>query len=66
MSLGLLLTFDEARKAGVVCILAAKAVQTLIIKVLRLKAGDLFEAGRGEGKVRGTLLAADSVSRDRR
>src|SRR5580700_6057830 len=65
MSLGLLLTFDEARKAGVVCILAAKAVQTLIIKVLRLKTGDLFEAGRGEGKVRGTVLETDSVSRNR-
>jgi hypothetical protein len=48
--LSLLPSFDEARKAVVVCILAAEAVQTLIIKVLREKTGDLLEAGRGEGK----------------
>jgi hypothetical protein len=58
--------FDEAWEAGVVCILAAEAVQTLIIKVLPGKAGDLFEAGLGEGKVRGKVLTADSVSRNRR
>src|ERR1700691_1647909 len=65
MSLGPLPMFDEARKAGVVCILAAEAVQTLIIKVLQVKTGDLLEAGRGEGKVRRTVFAADSVSRHR-
>src|SRR4029077_19975883 len=64
MSLGPLPTFDEARKACVVCILTAQASQT-IIKVLRRKTGDLLEAGRGERKIRGTVLAADSVSRDR-
>jgi molybdopterin/thiamine biosynthesis adenylyltransferase len=41
-------TFDEMRQARVVRTLAAEAVQTLIIKVLRVKAGDLFEAGLGE------------------
>jgi hypothetical protein len=66
MSLGLLPMFDEAWEAGVVCILAAEAVQTLIIKVLRVKAGDLFEAGLGEGKVRGAVLAADAIPRNRR
>src|SRR5208282_5156926 len=64
MSLGLLPTFDEARKAGVVCILEAEAVQTLIIKVLRVKTGDLLETGRGERKIRRTIFAADSVSRN--
>jgi hypothetical protein len=61
MSLGPLLTFDEARKAGVVYILAVEAVQTLIIKVLRVKTGDLLEAGCEERGIRGTVLEADSV-----
>ena len=51
MSLGLLPTFDEAWKACVVCILRLKQGQTLIIKVLRVKTGDLLEAGLGQGKV---------------
>src|ERR1022692_4285465 len=63
--LGPVATFDEARKASVVCILGSKAVQTLIIKVLWVKTGDLLEAGRGEGKIRRTVLTADSVPRNR-
>ena len=51
MSLGLLPKFDEARKACVVCLLAAEAVQTLIIKVLRAGTGDLLEAGGEEAGV---------------
>src|SRR5579863_2761985 len=58
--------FDEARSTCVVRILAAEAVQTLIIKVLQVTTGDLLEAGCGERKIRGTILAADSVSRHRR
>src|SRR5579863_374020 len=57
------LSFDEARRTCVVRILAAEAVQTLIIKVLQVTTGDLLEAGCGERKIRGTILAADSVSR---
>jgi hypothetical protein len=38
------LYFDEARKAGVVCLSAAEAGQTLIIKVLRVRTDDLLEA----------------------
>jgi hypothetical protein len=37
--------FDEAWPPGVVSTPAATTVQTLIIKVLRVKAGDLLEAG---------------------
>jgi molybdopterin-synthase adenylyltransferase len=50
MSLGLWSTFDESRKACVVCLRAAEAVQPLIIKVLPVGTGDLLEAGVEKGQ----------------
>ena len=50
MSLGLLSTSDESRKACVVCLRTAKAVQPLIIKVLPVGTGDLLEAGVAKGQ----------------
>jgi hypothetical protein len=44
------LYFDEPRKAGVVCLSAAEAGQTLIIKVLRLRTDDLLEARGKEAR----------------
>src|SRR5580698_2724048 len=41
----------ELHHSPFVCILAAESLQTLIIKVLRVKADDLLEAGCGERKI---------------